>query len=160
MEYLVTMTTHVPEGTSDATVAEMRAREAAHSHDLAAAVTSFVCGALRCSRASGAASACSPRPTGLNSKKCSPPCPSECGAPTRFSTSRRTRMTRAERTLPRRKPDKKYEAVLGCIALSAVPARWSSHGRTIAGYGWLRIQPSPPPTPRRVRRRCQRAVGR
>ena len=37
MEYLVTMTTHVPEGTSDATVAEMRAREAAHSRDLAAA---------------------------------------------------------------------------------------------------------------------------
>ncbi len=34
MEYLVTMTTHVPAGTSDAAVAEMRAREAAHSQGL------------------------------------------------------------------------------------------------------------------------------
>lgn len=37
MEYLVTMTTHVPEGTSDVAVEEIRAREAAHSRDLAAA---------------------------------------------------------------------------------------------------------------------------
>lgn len=36
MEYLVTMTTHVPEGTSEEAVAEMRAREAAHSRELAA----------------------------------------------------------------------------------------------------------------------------
>lgn len=36
MEYLVTMTTHVPAGTSDEAVAEMRAREAAHSRELAA----------------------------------------------------------------------------------------------------------------------------
>jgi muconolactone delta-isomerase len=36
MQYLVTMTTHVPDGTPDATVAEVRAREAAHSADLAA----------------------------------------------------------------------------------------------------------------------------
>jgi muconolactone delta-isomerase len=36
MEYLVTMTTHVPEGTSDAAVQDIRAREAAHSRDLAA----------------------------------------------------------------------------------------------------------------------------
>jgi muconolactone delta-isomerase len=36
MEYLVTMTTHVPEGTSDAAVADIRAREAAHSRELAA----------------------------------------------------------------------------------------------------------------------------
>ena len=35
MEFLVTMTTHVPGGTSDAAVAEVRQREAAHSHDLA-----------------------------------------------------------------------------------------------------------------------------
>ena len=35
MEYLVTMTTHVPVGTSDQTVADVRAREAAHSSDLA-----------------------------------------------------------------------------------------------------------------------------
>jgi muconolactone delta-isomerase len=36
MEYLVTMTTHVPEGTPDQAVADVRAREAAHSSELAA----------------------------------------------------------------------------------------------------------------------------
>jgi muconolactone delta-isomerase len=36
MEYLVTMTTHVPDGTPDQAVADVRAREAAHSRDLAA----------------------------------------------------------------------------------------------------------------------------
>jgi len=35
MEYLVTMTTHVPEGTPDDEVAETRTREAAHSRGLA-----------------------------------------------------------------------------------------------------------------------------
>jgi muconolactone delta-isomerase len=35
VEYLVTMTTHVPDGTSDAAVDDMRAREAAHSQELA-----------------------------------------------------------------------------------------------------------------------------
>ena len=34
MDYLVTMTTHVPDGTSDGAVENMRAREAAHSLDL------------------------------------------------------------------------------------------------------------------------------
>lgn len=36
MEYLVTMTTHVPDGTTEQAVADMRAREAAHSAELAA----------------------------------------------------------------------------------------------------------------------------
>lgn len=36
MEYLVAMTTHVPDGTSDEAVGDMRAREAAHSRELAA----------------------------------------------------------------------------------------------------------------------------
>jgi muconolactone delta-isomerase len=36
MEYLVTMTTHVPNGTWDAAVEEIRGREAAHSLELAA----------------------------------------------------------------------------------------------------------------------------
>jgi muconolactone delta-isomerase len=35
MEYLVTMTTHVPEGTSEAEVEHVKAREAAHSRELA-----------------------------------------------------------------------------------------------------------------------------
>jgi muconolactone delta-isomerase len=37
MEYLVTMTTHVPDGTPDRAIDDIRAREAAHSRDLAAA---------------------------------------------------------------------------------------------------------------------------
>ena len=36
MQYLVTMTTHVPEGTPDQAVTDVRAREAAHSSELAA----------------------------------------------------------------------------------------------------------------------------
>ncbi|MGC2005015.1 muconolactone Delta-isomerase family protein [Trebonia sp.] len=36
MEYLVTMTTHVPAGTPDEAVADVRAREAAHTRELAA----------------------------------------------------------------------------------------------------------------------------
>ena len=36
MEYLVTMTTHVPAGTADEAVADIRAREAAHTRELAA----------------------------------------------------------------------------------------------------------------------------
>jgi len=36
MDYLVTMTTHVPDGTSDAAVHDVRTREAAHSRELAA----------------------------------------------------------------------------------------------------------------------------
>jgi muconolactone delta-isomerase len=36
MEFLVTMTTHVPDGTPTETVDEVRAREAAHSRELAA----------------------------------------------------------------------------------------------------------------------------
>jgi len=35
MEYLVTMTTRVPDGTPDQAVDEVRAREAAHSRELA-----------------------------------------------------------------------------------------------------------------------------
>jgi muconolactone delta-isomerase len=36
MDYLVTMTTHVPDGTSDEAVDDVRAREAAHTRELAA----------------------------------------------------------------------------------------------------------------------------
>jgi muconolactone delta-isomerase len=35
MEYLVTMTTHVPDGTSEEAIADVRAREAAHTAELA-----------------------------------------------------------------------------------------------------------------------------
>jgi len=37
MEYLVTMTTHVPDGTPDQAVDDVRTREAARSRELAAA---------------------------------------------------------------------------------------------------------------------------
>ncbi len=37
MEYLVNMTTHVPDGTPEQAVDDIRAREAAHSRELAAA---------------------------------------------------------------------------------------------------------------------------
>ena len=37
MEYLVTMTTHVPDGTPEQAVQDIRTREAAHSRELAAA---------------------------------------------------------------------------------------------------------------------------
>jgi muconolactone D-isomerase len=36
MEYLVTMTTHVPDGTPESTVADTRTREAARARELAA----------------------------------------------------------------------------------------------------------------------------
>lgn len=36
MEYLVAMTTHVPDGTSEEAVADIRSREAEHTHELAA----------------------------------------------------------------------------------------------------------------------------
>ena len=36
MEYLVTMTTHVPDGTPEQAVDDVRAREAAHTRELAA----------------------------------------------------------------------------------------------------------------------------
>jgi muconolactone delta-isomerase len=36
VEFLITMTTHVPEGTSEEAVADVRAREAAHTAELAA----------------------------------------------------------------------------------------------------------------------------
>jgi len=54
MEYLVTMTTHVPDGTSEEAVADVRAREGAHTRELAAQVTFSVCGDRRWRRANGA----------------------------------------------------------------------------------------------------------
>jgi len=65
MEYLVTMTTHVPDGTPEQAVDDVRAREATHSRDLATErrVGCCGCGARRCSRANGAVSACLPPPT-------------------------------------------------------------------------------------------------
>ncbi|MFZ0665465.1 MAG: hypothetical protein WAM97_06895 [Acidimicrobiales bacterium] len=44
-EYLVTMTTHVPDGTSVGDVDEIRSREAPHSSELAAEDHCWRCGA-------------------------------------------------------------------------------------------------------------------
>ena len=41
MEYLVTMTTHVPGGTSEATVEDIRTREAARSREVQKPSSSF-----------------------------------------------------------------------------------------------------------------------
>ena len=83
MEFLVTMTTHVPDGTADAAVEDVRAREAARSRELAAARASPP--PLATSPAAGRmahASACSTPPTGPGSRTCSSPCLCACGAPT------------------------------------------------------------------------------
>jgi muconolactone D-isomerase len=54
MDFLVTMTTHVPQGTTEDTVAEVRQREAAHSHKLAERGSLRRLWRPRCSPASGA----------------------------------------------------------------------------------------------------------
>ena len=59
MEYLVTMTTQVPEGTPDATVDDVRTREAARSRELAAQGHLLdTCGGCGRCRARGARWAC------------------------------------------------------------------------------------------------------
>jgi Muconolactone delta-isomerase len=83
MEFLVTMTTHVPDGTPPEAVDDVRAREAAHSASWLSRATCSACGVRRCSLANGAPSDCSPPPTSTNSSKCSPRCHCESGAPTR-----------------------------------------------------------------------------
>ena len=78
MEYLVSMTTHVPDGTPQQTVDDVRDREAARSRELAAQGH-----LLRLWRVNGARSGCSPPPTAASWSRCSPRCRCECGAPTR-----------------------------------------------------------------------------
>ena len=55
IEYLVTTTTHVPEGTSAQAVADVCAREAARSHELTVQGHLLRRGIGRCSRANRAA---------------------------------------------------------------------------------------------------------
>jgi hypothetical protein len=102
MEYLVTMTTLVPEGTAEETVQEIRSRETARSRELAARGTCFVCGALRCSRVSGAPSGCSPPAMRWSSRTSSPRCHCAFGAPIGLSRCRPIPTTRPcrERRLP------------------------------------------------------------
>src|SRR3954453_22237793 len=57
MEYLVTMTTHVPEGTVEAAVQEIRDREAAHSRGPGGGREPAAPVAPRCNRVNGAPSA-------------------------------------------------------------------------------------------------------
>ena len=83
MEYLVTMTTHVPDGTPDKAVDDVKAREAARSRELAAAGHLLACGARRCGRVNGARSGCSPPRTAASSRRSWPRCRCGCGAPTR-----------------------------------------------------------------------------
>ena len=77
MEYLVTMTTHVPVGTSEEAIEDtLLARPPAHAN-LRHRDTCFACGVRRCSRASGARWAFSPPPTTTSSRTFSRPC--RCG---------------------------------------------------------------------------------
>ena len=108
MDYLVTMTTHVPDGTSDAAVEDVRAREAAHSRELASRGTPPPpLAASRCSRASGGRSASSQRPTEPSSSQCSSPCLCGYGAPMTSPRSRRIPTTLA------RRPRKRYRRTAG-----------------------------------------------
>ncbi len=68
MEYLITMTTHVPEGTSEETVDDIRSREAARASSRRKDACS-VSGARRFSQASGARSGYSPPTTQASSGK-------------------------------------------------------------------------------------------
>jgi muconolactone delta-isomerase len=88
VEYLVTMTTHVPGGTSGETVDGVRAREAAHTRELAAQGHVLRLGARRWHRANGGPSACSPPPPPLASLSgSSPRCRCGSGAPMKSSPS-------------------------------------------------------------------------
>ena len=94
MEYLVTMTTRVPDRTPDAAVEDIRTREVARARSSRRKGTCCVCGVRRCNRANGARSACSTPLTVLSWRMCSPQCRCGCGAPMRSCRSCRTRMTR------------------------------------------------------------------
>ena len=74
MEYLVTMTTLVPEGTPDEAVDEIRAARPAPLASSPRKVTCFASGAHRCNLANGARSGSSPRTMPRSSRKCSPRC--------------------------------------------------------------------------------------
>jgi muconolactone delta-isomerase len=81
MEYPVTMTTHVPDGTSEGVVQDIRTREPARSGELATQSYLLRYGARRCNRANGARLAYSLPTPALNSRKSSPRCPCGYGAP-------------------------------------------------------------------------------
>ena len=94
MEYLVTMTTHVPDGTPEQAVQDIRTREARHSADLAAQGHLLRLWRPPLQPGSGVRSGCSRRPAMSRSRTCWPPCRCGCGAPMRSPRSRRTRTTR------------------------------------------------------------------
>ena len=83
MDYLVTMTTHVPDGVTEVEVAAVREREAAHTADLARAGQVLRLWRRRYGRTSGARSASSPPTTTGSSGRCSPGCRCGSGARTR-----------------------------------------------------------------------------
>ena len=94
MEYLVTMTTHVPEAPQTkpsltSAPARPRTRLSSRRRD-----TCCACGVPRCGRANGERSGSSPPTTVTGLRKSSPRCRCACGGPMRSRRSRRTRMTR------------------------------------------------------------------
>ena len=74
MEYLVRMTTHVPEGTTDETVEEIRVGRLSIRASSQHKGICFVFGVPRFSRGSGGHSGSSPLTTKMNSIAFSPPC--------------------------------------------------------------------------------------
>jgi hypothetical protein len=83
MEYLVTMTTHVPDGTGDEVVDDMRARESARAHELALERRLLRLWRPPLRPGGGARSGCSPLVTPTSSTRSSPRCRFRCGAPMR-----------------------------------------------------------------------------
>ena len=63
LEYLVTMTTHVPDGTPDQAVEDIAPARPPTRASSRRRDTCCACGALRCNQANGARSGCSPPPT-------------------------------------------------------------------------------------------------
>jgi hypothetical protein len=92
MEYLVTMTTRLPDGPLDETVQDLRAGEAVRAN-WRRKDTCFASGVRRCNRANGERSACSQPTTTAQLEHSSPRCHYASGAPTRSSGCRRTRAT-------------------------------------------------------------------
>ena len=146
MEYLVTMTTHVPEGISEGAVEEIRTREAARSGQLA--TEGHLLRLWRPPLQPGEWRTPGPvrgrRDT--SSRKSWPRCPCGCGAPMRSPRSRLTRMTRPTDRRPRtparirghRVPDHVHRRRRPRPLRTVMPHRGQAdRARELAGQGYL-----------------------
>ena len=83
MEYLVTMTTHVPHGTPDEAVEDVRAARPPTRVSWPHRDTCFGSGVLRCSQENGAVLGCLRPMTATSSRRCWPRCRYGYGGPMR-----------------------------------------------------------------------------